>query len=206
MYTARSKILKQTGKTDTEEEIAKIIFDLEQNNDPELHHLYITGAEYIEFEDRAGRPAKALLIRIPYRSMPYLRKARSLVLPALEKKFRGSTVILVANRKIMSKHCKVVKGQSGQDRPRSRTLTNVHDAWLEEVVAPAHIAAKHTRLTASGQRVIKVFLDPLDRDEVEDKLDAYAEAYRKMTHKRVLFEFAKPTAFQKLMIAHRQNN
>ena len=122
---------------------------------------------------------------------------------ALEKKFRGSTVILTANRRILSKH---QKARKGQDRPRTRTLTSVHDAWLEEVVAPAHIAAKHTRLTAAGQRVIKVFLDPLDRDEIEDKLDAIAETYRRLTHKRIVFDFAKPTAFQKLMIAHRQNN
>ena len=203
MYNARSKILKQTGKTETEEEIAKIIYDLEMKDNPDLHHLYITDAEHIEFTDRAGRPAKALLIKIPYRSMPYLNQARATVMSALEKKFRGSTVILTANRRILSKH---QKARKGQDRPRTRTLTSVHDAWLEEVVAPAHIAAKHTRLTAAGQRVIKVFLDPLDRDEIEDKLDAIAETYRRLTHKRIVFDFAKPTAFQKLMIAHRQNS
>ena len=60
-------------------------------------------------------------------------------------------------------------------------------------------------MLATGGRAYKVFLDPLDRDEVEDKLDAFTETYRKLTHKTINFEFAKPNSFQKLMIAHRQN-
>ena len=205
MYNARGKILKKDDeKTDLEEEIAKTIYDLEMKSEADLSNVYITGAEHFEFEDRAGRASKALLVRIPFRSLPYFQKARGVVVGALEKKFKGSTVIVAANRTIVSKFQKTAKGSG--PRPRSRTLTNVHNALLEEVVAPAHIAAKHTRISAAGGRLVKVFLDPLDRDEVEDKLDAFAETYRRLTHKKVAFEFAKPSTFQKLMLAHRANN
>ena len=207
MFNARGKILKKDEeKTDLEEEIAKRIYDLEMKSEgtlkANLENVYITGAQHIDFTDRAGRQAQALLVRIPFRSLPYFKKARGPIVTALEKKFKGSTVIVAATRTILSKFQKTHKNEV---RPRSRTLTSVHNNLLEDVVAPAHIAAKHTRMLATGGRVIKVFLDPLDRDEVEDKLDAFTEVYRKLTHKKVTFDFAKPTSFQKLLIAHRQN-
>ena len=108
MFNARGKILKKDDdKTDLEEEIAKIIYDLEMKsegtNKANLENVYITGAQHIEFTDRAGRASKSLLVRIPYRSNPYFKRVRGPVVGALEKKFKGSTVIVVANRTIASK-------------------------------------------------------------------------------------------------------
>ena len=90
-------------------------------------------------------------------------------------------------------------------RPRSRTLTSVHNALLEDVVTPAHIVGKNTRITSNGQKITKIFLDPLDQEKTEDKLDAFQEAYRKLTHKTVTFGFAKPSTFQKAVLEFRKS-
>jgi len=41
-------------------------------------------------------------------------------------------------------------------RPRSRTLTTVHDGILEDVVYPAEIVGKRVRYHLDGAKVMKV--------------------------------------------------
>ena len=79
-------------------------------------------------------------------------------------------------------------------RPRNRTLTSVHDALLEDIIAPAHITGKNIKYT-QHDKTIKVFLDPLDREKVEDKLESFTEVYKQLTHKKVEFDFSKPNSF-----------
>ncbi|KAG5461419.1 MAG: ribosomal protein S7e-domain-containing protein, partial [Olpidium bornovanus] len=62
-----------------------------------------------------------------------------LLLPArltreLEKKFSDRHVLLIAQRRIMRKPTR--RSRVKQQRPRSRTLTAVHDAVLEDLVYP----------------------------------------------------------------------
>ena len=79
-------------------------------------------------------------------------------------------------------------------RPRSRTLTAVHDALLNDICSPSTIVGKHHRIS-NGRRVTKIYLDPLDKEEFEDKTDALTEAYKHLTNKKVVFEFGKPSSF-----------
>lgn len=41
-------------------------------------------------------------------------------------------------------------------RPRTRTLTAVHDGMLEDVVYPAEIVGKRVRYRLDGSKIIKV--------------------------------------------------
>ena len=82
-------------------------------------------------------------------------------------------------------------------RPRSRTLKAVHAAILEDIICPTGILGRTIKISKDTGRKEKVFLDPLDKDLVNDKLEAFSHAYAKLTTHKIFFEYAKPTNFQK---------
>ena len=86
-------------------------------------------------------------------------------------------------------------------RPRSRTLKAVHAAILSDICTPAGITGRSTRVTVSEGRRERVFLDPLDKEAVDQKLEAFSHAYARLTTHKVHFEYSKPTSFQKIKLA-----
>ena len=76
-----------------------------------------------------------------------------------------------------------------QKRPRSRTLTAVHDAILEDLVFPSEIVGKRIRVKLDGSRLIKVHLDKAQQNNVEHKVETFSGEYKKLTGKDVNFEF-----------------
>ena len=44
---------------------------------------------------------------------------------------------------------------------------------------------------------MKLYLDPLDREKVEDKVDAMASIFEKLTTHKISIDFSKPNSFQK---------
>jgi len=100
--------------------------------------------------------------------------------------------LTVVKRTILSKW---VKANRTQKTPRSRTLTAVYEAVLEDLVQPAAIIGKRIRFRLDGTRVIKIYLDAADRELIEDKLDTIAALYRKLTTRDVVFEFKEDRPF-----------
>ncbi|BDA49483.1 40S ribosomal protein S7 [Coccomyxa sp. Obi] len=187
MFTARKKIAKEKGAEpdDFEESVAQALFDLEATNQElkgDLRDLYITGAAEI---DVGSSSRKAIVIHVPYRLLKAFHKVQQRLVRELEKKFSGKDVVLIANRRIMR------AGTSGRsnDRPRSRTLTAVHEAILGDLVYPTEIVGKRVRYKLDGSKTLKVYLDPKDRNSTEYKLDTFGSVYKKLTGKDVVFEF-----------------
>ncbi|KFY06346.1 hypothetical protein V491_08689, partial [Pseudogymnoascus sp. VKM F-3775] len=81
-----------------------------------------------------------------------------------------------------------------QKRPRSRTLTAVHDAILGDLVFPVEIVGKRLRTKEDGSKVLKVILDEKERGGVDYRLDTYSEVYRRLTGRGVNFEFPQGVA------------
>ena len=54
-------------------------------------------------------------------------------------------------------------------------------------------------MAINGSRTFKILLDPLDKDQIESKLKAWAHVYNKLTTKKTVFEFGEPTAEMKKM-------
>ena len=187
MFTARQKIKKERGAqpNDLENQVAQAFVDLEINNEelrPTLKNLHIVAAR----EVRVNNSTAAIVVFVPYRLRELFRKNQVRLVCELEKKFSGQHVVLVAQRKIQDKekHSNR-KASKGQVRPRSRTLTAVHDAVMADVVYPANISGKRTRYQMDGNKQIKVELE--NGYEVSEKLDTFAAVYAALTGKSASF-------------------
>lgn len=150
-----SKIVKEKGVSpnELEEEVAKALHDIEvaPGNDlkADLKEFRLSSAR--EFECTGGKSNKnAIVIFVPYAVYRETKKITSKLIRELEKKFQKKHVLIVANRTIMDKNFRR-KGISV--RPRSRTLTAVHESILEDVCFPTEIVGKCTLIKTDGSKV-----------------------------------------------------
>lgn len=149
-----------------------------------LRDLYITAAKDVD----CGNGKKAIIIYVPFKLLTSFNKIQLRLVRELEKKFSGRHVIIVAQRTILGKTYARDQKTKGP-RPRSRTLTAVQDAILDDIVYPTEIVGKRTRVKVDGKRIMKVFLDSKDQANVEGKLETFAAVYGKLTNKQVSFSF-----------------
>jgi len=189
-------ICQQVKPTELEEDTAKSLTALEQSNkdiQKELRQVFITSVTEETYQAADGSAQKYILIKIPFRSLQFYRKVSTQVIEHLEAKFHWPTIVVV-NRTIDSQR-KIT--HPTQKRPRSRTLKAVHAATLNDVVVPSSIVGRRARVSQTTGFTEQVFLDPLDKMLVEEKLEAMSHAYQKLTTHKVSFSFAKPNSFQK---------
>merc|ERR1712121_418445 len=182
------KIVKQTADQpdEVETQIGQTLLDLEINSElkTQLRELSITGAKQIDVGDK-----KCIAIFVPVPLLRSFQRVQQRLVRELEKKFSGKHVVVIAQRRILAKPTRKMKNPPKQKRPRSRTLTAVHDAILEDLVYPAEIVGKRIRVRLDGSRLIKVHLDKAQQTNVEHKLHTYSSVYKKLTGMVVSFEF-----------------
>lgn len=185
---------KVAAPTELELTVAKALLDVQAANSDlagDLRVLTIRGAREVDI----GSGRKAILVLVPASQLKVWRRIQTAILRELEKKLGGGgerAVLLVGYRRIAPKPTKASRGTGVSalaGRPRNRTLTAVHDAWLEDLVYPTEIVGKRTRVKTDGSRLVKVFLDAKDQTLLEGKTDVMAAVYRKLTGKAVSFEF-----------------
>merc|ERR1739838_195091 len=97
--------------------------------------VYITAAKEVD----VGSGKKAIVIFVPPPQLRQFQKIQSSLVRELEKKFSGKHIVVIAQRRILPKESRSSKStnKSKQKRPRSRTLTSVHEKILEDLVFPA---------------------------------------------------------------------
>lgn len=148
----------------------------------DLKDLHITAAKKMEVDGK-----DAIVLFVPFRLLKAFNKVQRRLVRELEKKLSGN-VFIVAQRTILAPNFRRQKHMSGV-RPRSRTLTSVHTAILEDLVFPAEIVGKRIRYRVDGSRLLKVQLDPKEKGELEGKLTAFRAVYKKLTNKEADFQF-----------------
>ena len=173
--------------TELDLSVAKALFELQTSAQSELaaelQVLQFYGARDVDL----GHGRKSIVLIVPVPQLKAWRRIQSRVTRELEKKFSDQAVVLVGMRRIIAKPKRGQKVK--QMRPRSRTLTAVHNAWLEDMCYPTEIVGQRMRVKTDGTKLVKVLLDPRDQSLVEGKLEAFAGVYRKLTGKAVSFEF-----------------
>nr|ACV20966.1 small subunit ribosomal protein 7 [Diplogasteroides sp. 1 RS5444] len=192
MPEAAAKIIKPDGKpvTDLEKQIANALADLEANSEikTQLRELYIVGVKEVEVANK-----KSIVVYVPVPQLKQFQKIQVRLVRELEKKLGGKHVLFVARRRILPKPQRGNKRvPEKQKRPRSRTLTAVHEAMLNDLVFPAEVVGKRIRVKLDGKKIMKVHLDKTSQTNVEHKVDTFAYVYKQLTGKEVTFEFPEP--------------
>jgi small subunit ribosomal protein S7e len=133
---------------------------------------------------------------LPYFPEHELKLTYTSLTRELEKKFSDRHVLILASRRILPRPKRSNRSRTSQTqkRPRSRTLTAVHDAILSDLVFPVEIVGKRLRTKEDGSKVLKVILDEKERGGVDYRLDTYSEVYRRLTGRGVNFEFPQSGA------------
>ncbi|OAP59643.1 40S ribosomal protein S7 [Fonsecaea erecta] len=181
--------------SELETSIATALYELETNI-PDLkvalRPLQFVSARELE----VGHGKRAVVIFVPVPLLPGFHKVQQRLTRELEKKFSDRHVLILASRRILPRPKRSNRSRTSQTqkRPRSRTLTAVHDAILADVVYPVEIVGKRLRTKEDGSKVLKVILDEKERGGVDYRLDTYSEVYRKLTGRVCGFEFPMSSA------------
>lgn len=178
-----TKILSE-NPTEFELKVAQAFVDLEAQPDlrNELKPLkFLSIREIPVVGDK-----KAVVAFIPFSMLQSFRKVQIRLIRELEKKFSDRYFIFLAQRKILHKLSR--KSRTKQKRPRSRTLTNVHDKILEDLVFPTEIVGKRIKFLKENKQIFNVMLNSKNSSSVDYKLNIFLQVYMKLTGKNVNFE------------------
>jgi small subunit ribosomal protein S7e len=114
----------------------------------DLRGISFSSAKQIDIGQKS-----AILISVPVPMLPRLHKVQPRLVRELEKKFSECHVLFVAQRRIIGKNDKSMR----QKRPKSRTVTSVHEAILHDLVYPTEIVGKRTRVLVDGSKISKMY-------------------------------------------------
>jgi len=187
MFTSLRKIrkAKDVEVTELEKQVAQAIFDLEvysKDLKADLQPLHFVAAEELAL----GKEKSSLVIFVPVRQVKEWRKVHGKVVRELEKKFNGKHVLIVGQRKAVSKP----SNPTVEHRPRARSLAQVQERLIEDVCYPVEIVGKRTRTRVDGSKVVKIFLENKDKSNFDHKIKTFNKVCKRLTGKRVSYEFA----------------
>merc|ERR1712146_233363 len=111
------------------------------------------------------------------------------------QKRKSIQAFITAKRTILSRWIKV---HHSQKRPRSRTLTSVFDAILDDLLVPGNITARRIRHKLNGKLLYKIWVNEENRGYLEDRVDAIAQIYESLTHRKIDIGFKNEPRFFKL--------
>lgn len=141
-----------------------------------------------DFEVSSNCKAVALFVPVP--QINRYRSVQVNLINALEKKFANCHFLIIANRTMVAPSVWARSQSYTGVRPRSRTLKAVQEAVLDDIVYPANITGKRTRVRLDQSRLMRVFLPKSAANDFEHKVNTFEKVYKDLTSKDVEFSFA----------------
>jgi small subunit ribosomal protein S7e len=160
---------------------------LETSNSPikaDVESLYINAARVVQLDGNKS----AVVLFVPFPLLPSFRKIQKQLVDELEKKLQQS-VVIIANRTMLSAKTWSRSTKYTGVRSRTRSLKAVQEALLDDIVYPSEITGKRIRVRTDGSRLLKVHLNPKDAGSMSDKVDTFRAVYKNLTNKDVAFGF-----------------
>ena len=179
--------LKKVGDatpTDLETSVAQAIFDLEVNSKAlklQLYRLHFVAAK----EVKINKTRKAIIIFVPLKQIHYYQRIHVTLVSELEKKFSGSHVVIVADRKAE----RTPSNPSKVKRSRNKTLVKRNEYLMDDVCYPNTISGKRTRVRVDGSRFTRVHLDDKEKTNYDHKAHTFSVVYRVLTGQKVKYQW-----------------
>ena len=159
------------------------IKDSEKEHKAELDPLKIEHANEVEMNDNQ----KCYLIQISTQNLSGFKKIHSLLTQKLEEHLSNTVMIIPARKRVNGKEYRTFVSKKV---PRDKTLTAVFDAYIDDILYPATILGKRIRYPVGRtNRTYKVFVDPLDKETINFRLDAIKACYKALTNRKLDIEF-----------------
>eukprot|EP01015_Nassula_variabilis_P015937 TRINITY_DN23_c0_g1_i2.p1 TRINITY_DN23_c0_g1~~TRINITY_DN23_c0_g1_i2.p1 ORF type:complete len:245 (-),score=90.57 TRINITY_DN23_c0_g1_i2:89-823(-) len=197
MASATKLAIKGREATQIENEVGKALREIE-NASAEfrdgLKNVVVNRVREVEITRGDKDRKKCLLVYVPFPVLNNVQNLQRKLQPELEKKLKNQTVLIVGSRRIMSKW---IKANRSQKRPRSRTLTSVYDALLDDLIHPASVIGRRIRYRTDGSSFQKIYVDANDRDLIEHRVEAIQQVYKALTTRNIVIEFKAETLFHK---------
>ena len=152
----------------------------------------VTDVKEYQFTGEDKKTATAVVVYLPY---IFIRDNKQMIPKLVNEiqKRRNQHAFIVAKRTTINK-----KAAFSQRIPRSRTLTSVNDAILDDLIAPAQVIGKRIRYRLNGSQLIKIFLNEESRAFLENKTHLIAQLYFALTNRKIAFEFRPEPSFIQL--------
>ena len=138
-----------------------------------------------------NKTVKALVVYLP---APFLRDhptAANKIVNEVQSKTNSYTFV-VSKRTIISK-----RSDYKQKIPKNRTLSDVCDMVLADLVSPGQIVGRRMRVRLNGTHLYKVHLNENSREFLQDKVEVITQIYHALTNRKIAIEFKREMNFSR---------
>ena len=193
--------MSSTQKQNFAEQVSNIIKNLakaSEENTKLLKNAKVTDVKQFVIKTEDKKSLKALVIYLPF---PYLKdhkQAINKIINEVQAK-TGSYAFVVAKRTVISKW-----SDYKQKIPKSRTLTDVCDAILEDLLAPGQVIGRRMRVRLNGTHLYKIHVNEESRPYLQDKVETITQIYHALTNRKIAIEFKSEFNFAKVPMMRRK--
>ena len=193
--------MSSTQKQNPTEQVSDIVRNLSKSSDENtklLKNAKVTDVKQFVIKTEDKKSIKALVIYLPFAYLRDHKQAVNKIINEVQTK-TGSYAFVVSKRTVVSKW-----SDYKQKIPKSRTLTDVCDAILEDLLAPGQIIGRRMRVRLNGTHLYKIHVNEEARPYLQDKVETITQIYQALTNRRIAIEFRSELNFAKVPIVKRK--